>query len=136
MEISLAAVCDTASERPDGKLDLVGIFNELRAPGFPAVQDAMTVVLAIAWSAHESGRQPIRADLIDEDEQLILTIQGHTEVPAPAANDAARPHTRLVMPLENVVFPHAGVYWLRLSAVGETRRTCSLFVGYAENGTD
>jgi hypothetical protein len=135
MEISLAAVCDAARERPDGKLDLVGIFNELRAPGFPAVQDAMTVVLAIAWSADESGRQPIRADLVDEDDQLILTIQGHTEVPT-ATHQASRPHTRLVMPLENVVFPHAGIYWLRLTAIGEMRRTCSLFVGYAEDSAD
>lgn len=131
MEITLAAVCDGAHERPDGKLDLAGIFNELRAPGFPAVQDRMTVVLAVAWGPGESGRQPIRADLIDEDEQLILTIQGHTEVPEPAPGQSA-PHTRLVMPLENVVFPHAGRYWLRLTAAGDKRRACSLFVGEGE----
>jgi hypothetical protein len=130
MEVTLAAVCESGRERPDGKLDLVGIFNELRAPGFPAMQDRMTVVLAIAWSPPEVGRQPIRADLVDEDDQLILTIQGHTEVPS--VPNEMRPHTRLVMPLENVVFPHAGTYWLRLTAVGETHRTCSLFVGYAE----
>lgn len=132
MEIALAAVCDDARERPDGKLDLVGIFNELRAPGFPAVQERMTVVLAIAWSPAESGRQPIRADLIDADEQLILTIQGHTEVPE-VQNDTSVPHTRLVMPLEKVVFPHAGRYWFRLTAAGEQHRTCSIFVGQDES---
>lgn len=132
MEIALAAVCDEAHERPDGKLDLVGIFNELRAPGFPAMQDRMTVVLAIAWSPEESGRQPIRADLIDEEDQLILTIQGHTEVPHVGTGQSV-PHTRLVMPLEKVVFPHAGRYWLQLTASGEKHRTCSIFVGTAES---
>lgn len=132
MEVAFAAVCDGAHERADGKLDIVGIFNELRAPGFPAVQDRMTVVLAVAWAPDEAGRQPIRADLIDEDEQLILTIQGHTEVPQPVPGQSA-PHTRLVMPLENVVFPHAGRYWLQLTASGEQRRTCSIFVGRSES---
>lgn len=131
MDIALAAVCDGAHERPDGKLDLVGIFNELRAPGFPAMQDRMTVVLAIAWSPEEAGRQPIRADLIDEHEQLILTIQGHTEVPEVATGQSV-PHTRLVMPLEKVVFPHAGRYWLQLTAAGVKRRTCSIFVGQGD----
>ena len=37
--------------------------------------------------------------------------------------------TRLVMPLEKVVFPHAGRYWFRLTAAGEQHRTCSIFVG-------
>lgn len=131
MEITLATVCDGAHERPDGKLDLVGIFNELRAPGFPAMQDRMTVVLAIAWSGGEAGRQPIRADLVDEADELILTIQGHTEVPA-GAPDRAAPHTRLIMPIEKVVFPHPGRYWFRLTAGGDRRRACSLFVGQGD----
>lgn len=131
MEITLAAVCDDARERPDGKLDLVGIFNELRAAGFPAVQDRMTVVLSVAWNADESGRQPIRADIVDDSDDLILTIQGHTDVP-PAAPDRAAPQTRLVMPIENVVFPHSGRYRLRLTAVGEKHAACSIFVGEGE----
>jgi hypothetical protein len=131
MEITLAAVCDDARERPDGKLDLVGIFNELRAAGFPAVQDRMTVVLSVAWDANESGRQPIRADIVDDSDDLILTIQGHTDVPA-VPPDRAAPQTRLVMPIENVVFPHAGRYRLRLTAAGEKHAACSIFVAEGE----
>lgn len=127
MEIALATICDEARERPDGKLDLVGVFNELRAPGFPALQDRMTVVLTIAWNDGESGRMPIRADLIDEDEQLILTIQGHTDVPP--AEAGVWPHTRIVMPLENVVFPHPGRYWFRMSAGEAVRPACYLYIG-------
>lgn len=127
MNISLATICDEAREREDGKLDLVGVFNELRAPGFPAMQERMTIVLTISWDEGETGPQPIRADLIDEDEQLILTIQGHTEVPP--ASPGIWPHTRIVMPLERVVFPHAGRYWFRLTAGEAVRRACYLFIG-------
>src|SRR5690606_12060583 len=66
MQLILALACDDARVRPDGKLDITGIFNELSAPGFPAAQERMTVVFVIQWDRHESGRMPLRADLVDE----------------------------------------------------------------------
>jgi hypothetical protein len=127
MNIRLAVFCDQATERPDGRLDVAGIFDELAAPGFPAMQERMTVALVIEWDATEAGRQPLRADLVDDDETRILTIQGHTDVTAPG--DDRRPaRTRLVLPLERVIFPHEGRYHLDLIAGGESARACSLFV--------
>lgn len=127
MELRLAVFCDQAHETPDGRLDLVGIFDELAAPGFPAMQERMMVALVVEWAADEAGQQPLRADLVDDDNTRVLTIQGHTEVHTPA--DPRRPaRTRLLMPLERVVFPRAGRYHLDLIAGGETARACSLFV--------
>lgn len=127
MELKLAVFCDQAHEGADGRLDLVGIFDELAAPGFPAIQDRMTVALVLEWSPDESGQQPLRADLVTEEGTRVLTIQGHTEVHSPA--DPRRPaRTRLILPLERVVFPQEGRYFLELIAGGETTRACSLFV--------
>lgn len=127
MNIQLAVFCDQARERPDGRLDLAGIFDELAAPGFPAMQERMTVALVVEWTAADAGRQPLRADLVDDEDTRVLTIQGHTDVSAPA--DARRPaRTRLILPLERVVFPHEGRYHLDLIAGGETARACSLLV--------
>lgn len=128
MDLTLAAVCDAANERPDGKLDLVGVFDELGAPGFPAVQDRMTVVFVLEWSADEAGRQPLRADLVDEQDRRVLTIQGHTDVAPPPEPGVARARTRLVLPLERVIFPHAGRYHFDLIAGGDVRRACSLLL--------
>jgi len=127
MELKLAVFCDQAHEAADGRLDLVGIFDELAAPGFPAMQNRMTVALVVEWTPEESGEQPLRADLVDDENTRVLTIQGHTEVHA--ATDSRRPaRTRLILPLERVVFPHEGRYHLDLIAGGETKRACSLFV--------
>ena len=128
MDLTLAAVCDEANERPDGKLDLVGVFDELGAPGFPAVQDRMTVVFVLEWSADEAGRQPLRADLVDEQDRRVLTIQGHTDVAPARESGVTRARTRLVMPLERVIFPHAGRYHFDLIAGGDVRRACSLLL--------
>lgn len=128
MILKLSALCEAAHERPDGRLDLAGVFNELSAPGFPAMQDRMTVVFLIEWSEDESGRQPLRADLVDATGRKLLTIQGHTEVEA-RTSDRAPAHTRLIVALEKVVFPAPGRYHFQLLAAGDVVDACSLFVG-------
>ena len=127
MNLILSAICDEARERPDGRLDLAGIFDQLAAPGFPARQDRMTVVFVIEWDADEAGRQPLRADLVDEHAKKILTIQGHTDVAATRPG-MAPPRTRLLMPLENVVFPHEGMYRFELVAGGTATDAATIFL--------
>lgn len=119
MHLILSLACDHARLRPDGKLDVEGVFNELNAPGFPAAQERMTVVFVIEWPRDVHGSVPFRADLVDDAEQKMLTIQGHTEVHAARA-DHAPATTRVVMPLERVVFPHPGRYHFVLSARGQS----------------
>jgi hypothetical protein len=108
MKLLLSLACEDARARPDGRLDITGIFDELQAPGFPAIQDRMMVVFVMEWSEAETGRREFRADLVDERERKVLTIEGHTDV---AARQAGRPpRTQLMMPLERVIFPEAGEY--------------------------
>ena len=128
MELILALACDDARERPDGKLDIQGVFNELYAPGFPAMQDRMTVVFVVEWDRSEAGRIPLRADLVDEEDRKVLTIQGHTDVERRSA-DRAPAQTRLILPLQDVVFPRAGRYRFLLRAGKIEQYALSLFVG-------
>lgn len=127
MRLVLALACEDAHVRPDGRLDIRGVFNQLAAPGFPAAQDRMTAVFVMEWAPEEAGRQPLRADLVEAASGgPVLTIQGHTDV------DAGRPgipaHTRLVMPLENVVFPAEGRYDFHLDAGGAREPAFSIFL--------
>lgn len=127
MELILALACDDATVRPDGKLDVRGVFNELYAPGFPAAQDRMTVVFVMQWSPEENGRYEFRADLVDANDRKVLTIQGHTDVDR-RDEGRAPPQTRLVMPLERVVFPEAGEYRFVLRIGEDTREAFPLFL--------
>ncbi len=115
MELKLAVICEAARERPDGRLDIIGVFDELLAPAFPAVQERMTVVFVMEWSNDEAGDQPFRADLVHESGRKILGLEGHTVV-APRASGRAM--TKLVQPLDKVVFPAPGDYHFELVAGG------------------
>jgi hypothetical protein len=118
MNLLLSLACEDARARPDGRLDFVGVFDELQAPGFPAAQDRMTVVFIMEWPADTTGRHEFTADLVAPDDRKVLTIEGHTDVTSSEGD--RRPRTQLIMPLERVVFPHAGAYRFVLT-VGDTR---------------
>jgi hypothetical protein len=132
MELQLALACEDARKRPDGRLDLIGVFDELSAPGFPARQDRMTVVFVMEWGQDQEGRQEFTADLVDAAGKKVLTIEGHTDVAG--ADGPTRPRTELVMQLEKVIFPHAGTYRFQLTADGATRPAFSLVVSEAPAG--
>ena len=131
MDLILALACEDAHARPDGRLDLVGVFDELSAPGFPARQDRMTVVFVMEWPREEEGRREFRADLVDDAGRKVLTIEGHTDV---SADGRRRPRTQLVMALENVVFPDVGEYRFQLAVGDETTTAFSLFLSEAPEG--
>ena len=133
MELTLALACEFARARPDGRLDVRGAFNELQAPGFPAAQDRMTVVFVMEWGPTERGRHAFTADLVDDDDRKVLTIEGHTDVdPGPRGEGRAPAQTRLVMELERVVFPHPGRYRFLLDVGGRKREAFALHVSAAE----
>ena len=117
MEFLLAMLCDDARETPEGKLDIHGVFNDLYAPGFPAKQDAMVLVLVVEWDRSDHGRFNFRLDLVGPQGQPTLTLDGHTDVDErPADKPPAR--TRLLMPLKDVVFPEPGAYRFKLRVKG------------------
>ena len=127
MRILASAVCDHAAASPDGKLDIHGVFHDLYAPGFPARQERMTLVLALEWERADAGRYSFRVDVRGPDGKPALTVEGHSEVtPRPA--DRPPPRTRLVMPLEDVVFPKPGRYDFRITAKGRALRGPVLYL--------
>ena len=113
MRILYALVCEEATNRQDGRLDAGGVFHQLYAPGFPAQQDRMVLAVALEWNEGESGRLEFRIDLVDPARSPCLTVNGHTDV-SPTAPGEAPAQTRLVLPMENVVFPTAGTYLFQL----------------------
>ena len=106
--------CTDAGAGPDGKLNVHGIFNELRAPDFPARQDNMVLVGIVEWQRELQGRIPFTVNLNDPDGMSIFSIEGHTDVEVrPASKAPAK--TQLILPLKNVMFPVPGHYRVQIN---------------------
>ena len=119
MELQLALVCDHAHTTPDGKLDVHGIFNDLYAPGFPARQERMVLVLTLEWDRTDEGRILFRVELTDPAGRPALTVEGESDVDRRPA-DRPPPRTRLILPLDEVLFPMAGPYTFHVKVKGRT----------------
>ena len=125
--IRFSAICDDARPTPEGKIDLHGVYSDLSAPGFPAKQDKLVLVLVLEWAPSDEGRYLFKADLEDDEGNISLTIEGETEVRAPAPGHPPS-RSQLIMPMEGVVFPHAGQYTFRVKVKGQTLQGPGVFL--------
>ncbi len=119
MKLLASALCDHATATRDGKLDVHGIFLDLYAPGFPARQAHMTLVLVLEWDREDAGRYAFQVNVRSPTGKPTLTVEGHSEV-KPRPGDRPPPRTRLVMPLKDIVFPVPGRYEFDVKAKGNT----------------
>jgi hypothetical protein len=127
MRLRFSAICDDANPTPEGKVNLHGVFHDLSAPGFPAKQDRLVLVLVLEWDREDHGRYVFKADLEDDEGNISVTVEGETEVHrSPAGHPPSR--SQLIMPLEGVVFPHAGQYQVRIKVKGMTLQGPGIFL--------
>lgn len=123
MHVLYGVICEGAREQENGRLDLNGVFHQLLAPGFPASQEAMTLVINLEWDQGEFGEVEFEIHLMGPDHQPVFRIQASTDV---VRDGGAPPQTRIIIPLEDVFFPLPGVYEFEVSA-GQTKcRTARL----------
>jgi hypothetical protein len=127
VRILYAVLCEDARERHDGRLDVHGVFHQLYAPGFPARQDRMMLATAVEWEPHERGRIDFTINLVDPDDSPAITISGNTDV-SDQGPLMAPPQTRIVIPLEDVVFRSAGAYEFELEVGGETHKLAPFYL--------
>ena len=127
MHLRFSAICEDARATPAGKLDVHGVYHDLAAPGFPARQDRLVLVLVLEWDRSDQGRYLFKADLEDESGRPSLTVEGETEVHLPGP-DHPPARSQLIMPLEDVVFPRAGQYSFRVRVKGQTLEGPSIYL--------
>ena len=98
MQLRFAAICEDARASHEGKLDLHGVYHDLAAPGFPARQDHLVLVLVLEWDRTDHGRYLFKADLEDDTGKASITVEGETEVHEPLP-DHPPARSQLIMPL-------------------------------------
>ena len=113
----------------------MGVFHDLAAPGFPAKQVRLVLVTVIEWGRADEGRNKFCVDLTTPDGRKALTVDGHTEV-ARVPQDRPPPRTRLILPLEDVIFPVPGSYRFEIRVKGRRFRGPSLFLIAGDPGRE
>ena len=109
MKPLLFLAADYANVTGDGKLNVMGVFNDINATNFPARHASMYLVAKLGAELGEYGQnRNFSVILLDQDANQIMDIQGQFEVPK--GQMGRKPEVNIILDLKDVVFPKPGPY--------------------------
>jgi hypothetical protein len=128
MDVTLAVLADYATVSQDGKLSVMGIFQEVNPPVLPFALPQMYLVVSFAAGPAEFGSvKNIKIALLDDDGNEILGLEGQAPVPRPP-RPGSRAYMNQVIGLNGTTFERPGDYAFAILVSGETKATVPLYV--------
>ena len=136
MDITRAFLCDSADIAADGKPNVLGRFDEIAAPAFPALRPRACLVLQIGIEPVGGSRQhPISVQLLNADGHPIGEVCGSLDISDPR-QPAESALLHAVVPLPALTLPEPGDYSLETSLDGCEPRRIDLHVTHTESASE
>lgn len=110
MEIDLAFLADAATVDVSGKLNVLGIFDRLSVPEFPAGYPHISLVLRFSASMGEAGNHRVEIVLKDPDNKEMMKLDGDLQVGPGPALAGGQIRVPQVINIERLRFPKGGRY--------------------------
>ena len=110
VEVTVAVLADYANVSQDGKLNIMGIFQEINPPVLPFALPQMYLVLSFSAGPAEVGSvRNIRIPLLHTDGEEIFSLQAQMQVPK-AKRSGSRAYINEAIGLAGLKFAQAGDY--------------------------
>ncbi len=130
MRVTLAVLADHANVTQDGKLNIIGIFQEVNPPFLPFPLPQIFLVATFEAEPPDYGReQSIRVALRAKNggDSEMLALEGQALVPQPT-RPGGPVYLNQALGLSGVTFERAGDYEFSISVEGEEKATVPLRV--------
>ena len=128
MHIVLATLAEFASTSHDGKLNILGVLDEIVAPSqFPYASPLMYLVASYVAASEEFGAAcPTRVTLRSVDGKTIFTMNKSLVVPIVTGRSSVRVHQIFALP--EITFDEPGRYKFSIYLADEEVRSLPLTV--------
>ncbi len=127
MDLNFMLAADYVNVAEGGKLNVMGIFTQIQASGFPTLHPEMFIIAQLHALAGEYGREfNIGLLLLDEDGQEILRGVSPRTVPRP--EHGRRVEINHIARLAGLVFPKPGTYEFSVLIDNDVKGTLMLEV--------
>ncbi|MGA2159194.1 MAG: hypothetical protein WB588_02380 [Dehalococcoidia bacterium] len=126
MEVNTLLVADYANVAERGKLNVMGIFQEIGAPKFPARHPQMYLIVGMLASPSEyDSKRNLTVKLINADatEEIMKFSQ---EFDVPHGSGGRRAEINLILVLRDIVFPKPGPYQFSVLIENDEKRAYSI----------
>lgn len=134
LEVNLAVLADYANVSQDGKLNIMGIFQEVNAPSLPFQLPQMYLVMSFsAGPAEFDSVRNVRIALLRGDGQEVLTLGAQMTVPR-ANRPGSRAYINEAIGLAGIGFQEAGDYGFSVLIGDDEKAWVSLYVNDLSKG--
>ena len=126
MRVPLAVLADYANVTADGKLNIMGIFNQINAAAVPVVHPQMQLVFVMESDPQERGQtKQMEVHLLDPDGKTLLRIGAPVQIPEDAPLTA---RFNQMIQLNLVRFERYGDHSFRISVGGQEQQAIAFQV--------
>jgi hypothetical protein len=113
MKIEVACFCDAATEHA-GRLNIMGIFDEIPVSNFPYEHAQCALVFRLRFSAADMGSQHFKLSISDSDGTHLIP-ELNAEMRIPFMDDDGEHLSNFVLNLQGLKFPEPGRFSANLS---------------------
>ena len=125
MEITFAVLADAANASASGKLNILGVFDELNSRRFPARHPQLALVFRAEAGPGEFGQtKVIEVHISDEDGKPVGGARA--EVSIPDHPGRLRFTSNHIIEFRDTVWPEPGTYQFSIMVDRDTKRDVSL----------
>ena len=133
MNIEAFLLCDAATDQ-QGKLNILGAFDNIWAKKVPATHPACAIAARIRFEKVEEGNHPIRIHIIDEDGKSIgPNLQGTINVDV--VGDVGSTVTNIVLNIQRLNFEKYGQYRIDIAIDNQIKGSLPFYVREIPNQT-
>jgi hypothetical protein len=127
MQVVLFLAADYAVKEESGKLNVLGIFNQVYAPNFPAIHHSMYLVIRLVTGLGEfNDNHDMKIIFVDSDGNELIAQEGQIAIQKP--EQGRQVQADLVLHINDLLLPKEGQYEFRLILNKEVRAEIPLDV--------
>jgi hypothetical protein len=127
MKVEIFTLCDFASADSGGKLNVIGVFDEIWARAVPAAHPLCALAIRIRFDKIEDGLKKLKISFGDADGNLVMPtmeMQMQVHIPPPLQQGNAQ----VVFLIPQMKFANFGEYSIDLAIDGRQEASTPLFV--------
>lgn len=128
MEIDLALTADAATIDGSGKLNLLGIFDQISVQQFPARHGRLALVLRFLGGAGDAGAHNLSIRLTSPGGEELVSLNGELNVRPGRGSLQTGIRVPHVINLDGIVFKEQGIHTFDVVVDGRHKATLPLTI--------
>lgn len=119
IRVPLYVLADSANVSVEGKLNLLGIFENINAVTFPATHPMLALVFTLEGDSGDAGSEhALIVDVVDSDGKRIANISGKFKF---KQTSSGKVRSNQIVYFNGLQFPKPGMYEFKIIINGEER---------------